>query len=295
MIGTRKRPHAGGDLAVFETGAQNVLRKLLSCRWTDVKSPSVLPRPANSRRSPFMPSGHSSSTGSSAGLPRDPDRWNPTQARAPGKVLRLCRRPRRDGCDSGSRQCARRHRVQGVATLPCRTRPSQITLEERRTLIHNPRSGSVTSVTARADRRAMAWFSASMARRRCDTWHRSAFTSFGDGHGCGKGRWRDAAPRCQRNFGRPAVAMPIDPRFRRMPTVVASKRIISTPRHRGRNELPARAHPGLIQSRGLDLSRALIAGADRVGRPFKKARPYRSPAAPLATTTTRKPARRSFR
>ena len=186
----------------------------------------------------------------------DPDRWNPVQVRAAVKV-------------SDFSAAATARDVSAVpVTVPKSGQPSRqgtyvrdatnhITLEDAGFSAQPP--VRKYELTVRADLRSSdgqilgyPWVGI------VDNWHRSAFTSFGDGHGVWEKDGGATLPFYARNFRDVRQwAAPIDP-AQLMPTLqsLQDKHSATAPSGDGTNRRLSLT-PDRVQSHGLDLSRAL--------------------------------------
>ncbi len=186
----------------------------------------------------------------------DPDRWNPIRARAPIRVANLA------AAITATDITLAPTDVRKSAPKPqrgdiVRDATFQITLEDAGFEAQPP--VRKYAVAVRADLRAVdgqvlgyPWLGI------VDTWHRSAFTSFGDGHGVWEKDGGATLPFYARNFRDVRQwAVPIDP-SQLMPTLLSlqENRFQAAPEGEGTTRrLPLTADR--IQSHGLDLSRAL--------------------------------------
>src|SRR5262245_3586915 len=208
----------------------------------------------------------------------DPDRWNPIRARAPMRVTDFAAAVRATDitlAPSDVRKSAAKPSRGDIV----RDATYQITLEDAGFDAQPPVRKYAVSV--RADLRAVdgqvlgyPWLGI------VDNWHRSAFTSFGDGHGVWEKDGGTTLPFYARNFRDVwQWAVPIEP-GQLMPTLLSLQddRFEAAPPGEGKSRrLPLTADR--IQSHGLDLSRALMPGrtglvwtAVREGESIPKAR-----------------------
>lgn len=207
----------------------------------------------------------------------DPDRWNPIRMRAPVRVTEFAAATMATDVTTTptnigkTAQPPKRDFVQDAST--------RITLEDAGFAVQPPAHKYVVAV--RPDLRASdgqilgyPWVGV------VDNWHRSAFTSFGDGHGVWEKDGGATLPFYARNFRDVQQwAVPIEP-GQLMPTLrsLQEDHFQTAPAGDSLNRrLPVTADR--IQSHGVDLSRALGAGgsglvwtAVREGEPIAQSR-----------------------
>jgi len=208
----------------------------------------------------------------------DPDRWNPIRARAPIRVVDFAAAVTATDITLAPAD-VRKSAAQPVRGDVIRDATYQITLEDAGFAPQPP--VHKYAVAVRADLRARdgqvlgyPWLGI------VDNWHRSAFTSFGDGHGVWEKDGGTTLPFYARNFRDVRQwAVTIDP-AQLMPTLLSLENDhfqTAPPGEGSARRLPLTADR--IQSHGVDLSRALTPGltglvwtAVREGESIPKAR-----------------------
>ena len=216
-----KNVPAVGDLAILKPTARSSESWVTSLGAGSNLRP-VLPRPANSRRSPFVERAFFID-GFHCRAACDPDRWN-QPPRAPSRSRTLPPSPRR-------MTRLRRRAQDNIAPRRGDVVPdASFQIARRWDLIHNRQSGiSRHCADVRASDGAGSrhpWLGV------VDTWHRGAFHELRRrSRSVGEGRWNDAAVLRAQFSGRSALG-DADRSGQLMPALQSLQAIISTPRHR---------------------------------------------------------------
>ncbi len=189
----------------------------------------------------------------------DPDRWNPVQMRAPVKVIDFASAAAATDVTAAPASVPKTGQVRKRGD-ESRDASNHITLEDAGFAAQPP--VRKYAVTLRADLRSSdgqvlgyPWIGT------VDNWHRSAFTSFGDGHGVWEKDGGATLPFYARNFRDVRQwAAPIDP-GQLMPTLLALQEdhFQRAPLGEGVSRRLSLT-PDRTQSHGLDLSKALGSG-----------------------------------
>jgi hypothetical protein len=245
------------DLAVFEADT-----KVLPESWVKLTLDGTLKSPAG----PATPAGSQTFTvhadraffidGFRCRTQCDPDRWNPVQTRAPVKIADFAAAVNATDVTAAPVE-VRKGSVKPFGGDIVRDASFQITLEDAGFAVQPP--VRKYAVAIRGDLRAAdgqilgyPWLGI------VDNWHRTAFTSFGDGHGVWEKDGGGTLPFYSRNFRDVwQWTVPIDP-SQLMPTLLSLQdhHFQTAPAGDGAaRRLPLTADR--IQSHGVDLSRAL--------------------------------------